>query len=151
MKCSGLKTRRTALADNLYHASEQSRLYLDSKFYRIPGIQPAAAGRRHVLQHAVRESAPERVSFPPSFDYLGFVAPEHLSPRRCMVPGTRNEGNTTRTLFHTIIGGLCFRGRLFLLAACVALVHQRLSLSDGHFPRPRRDKLWLLNIAAATY
>ena len=27
-----------------------------------------------------------------------FVAPEHLSPRRSIVPGSRDEGNTTYTL-----------------------------------------------------
>lgn len=37
---------------------------------------------------------------------------------------------------------------MFLVETCVALVHH-IYLSDRDYPRPRRDKILLLNIAAA--
>ena len=51
-----------------------------------------------------------------------FVAPGNLSPRKvwCLVPGSRGEGTCTLHAFRAV-----FRCRLFLLAVCVDLVHQR--------------------------
>ena len=38
-----------------------------------------------MLRRHVREAPP--IKFRSLLDYMGFVAPEHLRPRRCMMPG----------------------------------------------------------------
>ena len=117
-------------------------MFLDSKLSQIlvlnSGRMVAPCGTRKRF----------REIFASSLDYMGLVAPEHLSPcRSSMVLATRE----TRHIRFTLGGlslGVIFSSRWL----CRSRSSTASYLPDGDYPpRPRRGKhcLWLRNIAAA--
>ena len=89
-----------------------------------------------------------REIFASSLDYMGLVAPEHLSPCRSSMVLAKRETQHIRFTLGGLSLGVIFSSRWL----CRSRSSTASYLPDGDYPpRPRRGKhcLWLRNIAAA--
>ena len=137
---SGRKTRRTEFGRQPYHDPSFSDCFWTASQILVlnSGRMLAPCGR----QKRFREI------FDSCLDYMGLVAPEHLSPCRSSMVLAERETQHIRFTLGGLSLGVIFSSRWL----CRSRSSTAGYLPDGDYPpRPRRGKhcLWLRNIAAA--